>query len=158
MLLQHKDILPLALQRVAAMFLLYELYRSDQPSANPFAQFFVELLQPQVEDDRVVNGVSYGHTLSAVEKWFLAQLLNSTPKDVRTYHYVHVFVRTHVFICKFLNYMYMYMYVSLYTCTCIYMYVLFWVIYWPLHVHLLLFTAIAIFSNGNGWHIKIFSL
>ena len=82
MLLQHKDLLPLVSQRVAAMFLLYELYRSDQPSANPFAQFFVELLQPQVEDDRVVNGVSYGHSLSAVEKWFLSQLVNSTPKDV----------------------------------------------------------------------------
>lgn len=66
------------------MFLLYELYRSDQPSANPFAQFFVELLQPQVEDDRTVAGLACGHTLSPVEKWFLAQLLNtSIPKDVR---------------------------------------------------------------------------
>ena len=67
------------------MFLLYELYRSDQPSANPFAQFFVELLQPQVVDDRVVAGMECGHALSPVEKWFLAHLLTSqTPKDVRT--------------------------------------------------------------------------
>lgn len=83
MLLQHKDLLPLPPQRVAAMFLLYELYRSDQPSANPFAQFFVELLQPQVEDDRTVAGMACGHSLSTVEKWFLAHLLSSlAPKDV----------------------------------------------------------------------------
>jgi hypothetical protein len=83
MLLQHKDLLPLPSQRIAAMFLLYELYRSDQPSANPFAQFFVELLQPQVVDDRVVAGMECGHALSPVEKWFLAHLLTSqTPKDL----------------------------------------------------------------------------
>ena len=65
------------------MFLLYELYRSDQPSANPFIQFFIELLQPQVEDDRTVAGLACGHALSATEKWFLGQLLNTaTPKDV----------------------------------------------------------------------------
>ena len=83
MLLQHKDLLPLPSQRLAAMFLLYELYRSDQPSANPFAQFFVELLQLNVEDDRTVAGMACGHALSVVEKWFLAQLLSSSaPKDV----------------------------------------------------------------------------
>lgn len=65
------------------MFLLHELYRSDQPSANPFAQFFAELLQPQVEDDRTVAGTACGHSLSTVEKWFLAHLLISlSPKDV----------------------------------------------------------------------------
>ena len=83
MLLQHKDLLPLSSQRLAAMFLLHEFYRSDQPSGNPFAQFFIELLQPHVEDDRTVAGVSCGHSLSAVEKWFLAHLLTTlTPKDV----------------------------------------------------------------------------
>ena len=68
MLLQHKDLLPLPSQRIAAMFLLHELYRSDQTSANPFAQFFAELLQPQVEDDRMVAGTACEHSLSTVEK------------------------------------------------------------------------------------------
>ena len=83
MVLQHKDLLPLPSQRVAAMFLLHELYRSEQPNGNPFSQFFVELLQPQVVDDRTVVGVVCGHALSSVEKWFLAHLLSSpSPKDV----------------------------------------------------------------------------
>jgi hypothetical protein len=83
MLLQHKDLLPLSAQRVAALFLLHEFYRSDQPSGNPFAQFFAELLQPRMEDDRTVAGVACGHSLSPVEKWFLAHLLSSgTPKDL----------------------------------------------------------------------------
>lgn len=83
MLLQHKDLLHLSSQRIAAIFLLNEFYRSDTPSGNPFAQFFIELLQPHVEDDRTVAGVACGHSLSAIEKWFLAHLLTSlTPKDV----------------------------------------------------------------------------
>ncbi|CAI8045303.1 CCR4-NOT transcription complex subunit 11 [Geodia barretti] len=83
MLLQHKDLLPLTSQRIAALFLLNEFYRSEQPSGNPFALFFVELLQPQVEDDRTVAGVPCGHSLSPIEKWFLAHLLSSlTPKDL----------------------------------------------------------------------------
>ena len=83
MLLQHKDLLPLTSQRLAAIFLLHEFYRSDQPSGNPFALFFIELLQPNVEDDRMVAGVACGHSLSPIEKWFLAHLLTSlTPKDV----------------------------------------------------------------------------
>ena len=84
MLLQHKDLLPLTSQRIAAIFLLHEFYRSEQSSSgNPFSQFFVELLQPHVEDNRTVAGMTCGHSLSHIEKWFLAHLLSSlTPKDV----------------------------------------------------------------------------
>lgn len=82
MLLQHKDLLPLTSQRLAAIFLLHEFYRSDQPGRNPFSQFFIELLQPSNEDDRNVGGVAFGHSLSPIEKWFLANLLSfPAPKD-----------------------------------------------------------------------------
>lgn len=83
LLLQQRDLLPLSAQRVTAMFLLYEFYRSDPPAANPFSQLFVELLQPAVEDDRSAMGLPCGHALSPVEKWFLAQLLSpSPPRDL----------------------------------------------------------------------------
>ena len=73
-----KDLLPSPAQRIAAIFLLHELYRSDTTSANPFVSFFAELLQPSVEDDREEMSLPCGHSLSAVEQWFLAQLLAPT--------------------------------------------------------------------------------
>ena len=78
LLLQMKDLLPSPSQRIAAIFLLHELYRSDTTSANPFVSFFAELLQPSVEDDRAQMNLPCGHGLSAVEQWFLAQLLAPT--------------------------------------------------------------------------------
>ena len=81
MLLQNRDLLPLTSQRLAAIFLLYELYRSDPISANPFAAFLVELLQPSVED---LRGAWSSHALSLLEKHFLSQLATSTvPREVR---------------------------------------------------------------------------
>ena len=77
-LLQMKDLLPSPAQRIAAIFLLHELYRSDTTSANPFISFFAELLQPSIEDDRVQMSLPCGHSLSSVEQWFLAQLLAPT--------------------------------------------------------------------------------
>lgn len=45
LLLQNKDLLPHPTQKLAAVFLLYEMYRADQPVAhNPFASVFVHLL------------------------------------------------------------------------------------------------------------------
>ena len=86
MLLQMKDLLPSSAQRIAAIFLLYELYRSDSPSANPFAMFLVELLQPTIADDRTQQGLPCGHDLSTIELWFLSQLLNpSFPREVSSY-------------------------------------------------------------------------
>ena len=77
-LLQMKDLLPSPAQRIAAIFLLHELYRSDTASANPFISFFAELLQPSVDDDRAQMNLPCGHGLSAIEQWFLAQLLAPT--------------------------------------------------------------------------------
>lgn len=84
MLLQQRDLLPLSSQRIAAIFLLYEPYRSDSLSSNPFSAFFAELLQPSVEDDRASMGLPCGHSLGMVEKAFIIQLLtpSSVPREL----------------------------------------------------------------------------
>lgn len=81
LLLQQKDLLPISAQRIAALFVLHELYRSEPGSSNPFTGFFVELLLPTVEDDRTLVGLPCGHMLSPVERSFLLQLL--TPQTFR---------------------------------------------------------------------------
>lgn len=74
LLLKMRDLLPSPPQRLAALFLLHELYRSDSTSSNPFSLFFAEMLQSHAEGDG---------TVSMVERWFLAQILAPTlPREV----------------------------------------------------------------------------
>ena len=83
LLLKLRDLLPTPAQRIAAMALLHELYRSDSFSSNPFCLFFAELLQPTVEEGRGQGGVT------TTERWFLAQILSPAfPREVCVCVYV----------------------------------------------------------------------
>lgn len=76
LLLRMCDLLPVPSQRLGALFLLHEIYRSDSTSSNPFSLFFVELLQPTMEE-------SQNQGASLTERWFLAQILAPTlPREV----------------------------------------------------------------------------
>ena len=44
LLLQNPDLLPHPTQKLAAIFLLYEMYHNDPVAVNPFASVFVHLL------------------------------------------------------------------------------------------------------------------
>jgi len=44
-LLQERDLLPQPAQRIAAIFLILELYHSEPVLSNPFAAFLAELLK-----------------------------------------------------------------------------------------------------------------
>lgn len=72
LLLRMCDLLPSSSQRLGALFLLHELYRSDSTCSNPFSLFFVELLQE-----------GHKQEIPLVELWFLAQILSPTlPREV----------------------------------------------------------------------------
>ena len=58
LLLQNRDLLPHPTQKLAGVFLLYEMYRLEPISINPFALVFVHLLvsnQPYCKDLELVN-------------------------------------------------------------------------------------------------------
>ena len=43
-LLQNRDLLPHPTQRLAAVYLLYEMYKNDPVSSNPFISVFLHLV------------------------------------------------------------------------------------------------------------------
>nr|CAB3232181.1 CCR4-NOT transcription complex subunit 11 [Phallusia mammillata] len=87
-LLQHNDLWPGQHQRLAAVYLLYDMYRSEPVAANPFSSVFIHLLQPSTEEKVTSSNLTYPATfgkilsLSTPEKAFLSQLIASPSKDL----------------------------------------------------------------------------
>ena len=68
LLIQERDLLPASCQRVAALYLLYDMFHPDL-CLNPFISFFIELLQPSTPDyDWTNSEVVSGMRLSLPEK------------------------------------------------------------------------------------------
>jgi len=86
MLLQQPDLLPNPAQRIIAIFLLYEMYRTEPLASNPFAPVFIHLLNP-AEENLNVGGKKLEFAgqlpkISNAEKEFLSQLIAGTSKDL----------------------------------------------------------------------------
>ncbi|XP_076471868.1 CCR4-NOT transcription complex subunit 11-like [Babylonia areolata] len=87
LLLQNPDLLPHPTQKLAAIFLLYEMYRSEQVSTNPFASVFVHLLNPPAlsteknEQEKVELHWAIP-PISPSERYFLSQLISSPTKEL----------------------------------------------------------------------------
>ncbi|KAL3841387.1 hypothetical protein ACJMK2_019540 [Sinanodonta woodiana] len=84
MLLQNRDLLPHPTQKLAAIFLLYEMYRPDPIAVNPFASVFVHLLNPQTENQEAGQYDLHWAipAISPSERYFLSQLISSPSKEM----------------------------------------------------------------------------
>jgi hypothetical protein len=85
-LLQNPDLLAHPTQKLAAIFLLFEMYSTEPVAINPFASVFVHLLNPPTEIDASTNQSVDFHwaipKISNAEKYFLSQLLVSASKEL----------------------------------------------------------------------------
>lgn len=85
-LLQQNDLLPNACQRFAAIFLLYEMYRTEPITANPFASVFVHLLNPPEDTMKGINKklefINALPKINKAEKYFLSQLISMPSKEI----------------------------------------------------------------------------
>jgi len=82
-LLQQPDLLPRSSQRLACVTFLYDMYKSDLVSSNPFAPVFIHLLNPSY-DGFDPGELRFGCQLpsfSPGERQFLTQLVAGQGKD-----------------------------------------------------------------------------
>ncbi|XP_034237775.1 CCR4-NOT transcription complex subunit 11 [Thrips palmi] len=86
LLLQQPDLLPRPAQRLAAIVLLYDMYKGEPMALNPFTTVFVHLLHPPDEMGKTsMRKLEYAGEMpriSAVEKNFIAQLVTSTSREL----------------------------------------------------------------------------
>ncbi|XP_064479516.1 CCR4-NOT transcription complex subunit 11-like [Ornithodoros turicata] len=85
LLLQQSDLIGGKCQRVAALYLLYEMYRTESVHMNPFINVFVHLLNPMEETSG--KKLEFAHIipkLTVQEKYFISQLLTVPAKDLFT--------------------------------------------------------------------------
>lgn len=80
MLLQQ-EMLPEAEQRLAAVTLLYEMYRGESLANSPFAPVFVHLLLSQDQKPNV-NAIGQLPRITEPEKSFISQLISDVSKDI----------------------------------------------------------------------------
>lgn len=86
LLLQQADFLPKPTQRLAAIYVLHDLYRGESMAVNPFATVFIHLLHPPEEtvknSTRKLEYSGQLPWLSPVERNFLAQLITNPSKEL----------------------------------------------------------------------------
>lgn len=81
LLLQNQDQLPGPHQRLAAIYLLYDMYKSEPTASNPFAGVFVHLLQNSATSNSEISGGKLP-PITPSEKLYLSQLISLPNKDL----------------------------------------------------------------------------
>ncbi|XP_044747245.1 CCR4-NOT transcription complex subunit 11 isoform X2 [Coccinella septempunctata] len=77
-LLLQQDMLPEPEQRLAAVTLLYEMYRGEPLALSPFAPVFVHLLDQKAN----LNVIGHLPRITEPEKSFISQLVSDVSKDI----------------------------------------------------------------------------
>lgn len=83
-LLQNKDLIAHPTQRIVCIYFLYDMYRTDHISSNPFASVFIYLLNPpSLTQNGLIKEYNWSMPrLTPQEKFFVSQLITSPTKEL----------------------------------------------------------------------------